>query len=298
MNLSHRAFTLVELLVVIAIIAILVLLLLPAVQAAREAARMSACKNNIRQIGLALQGHHAALQILPSGWSADEPEGVPGWGWATMVLPYVEEDQFFRTKVRLDLPIDDPANEEARKAIFPIFNCPSDPSRESFKIPAGGEEDHDHHLGLTALALHDEDEGLFEVGRTNYVGVFGSNEIEDDPGAGNGVFFHNSRIRFHHVADGLSKTIVIGERSSKLGGSTWVGVVRNASEAMARVVGSTDHPPNSTEYHFDDFSSHHPTGAHFAMGDGAVRLITDSVDPDVYRALATRAGGEAYAEVD
>jgi hypothetical protein len=73
----------------------------------------------------------------------------------------------------------------------------------------------------------------------------------------------------------------------------WVGVVHGAEANMERIVGSADHPPNAPEGHFDDFSSHHPTGAHFALGDGSVLLLTDDVDEEVYRALATRKGGES-----
>jgi hypothetical protein len=141
--------------------------------------------------------------------------------------------------------------------------------------------------------LHDP---LFEVGRSNYVGVFGTEEIELDPSHGDGSFFHNSKVRFADILDGLSNTMVVGERSSKIGGSTWVGMIHGATEAMARVVGATDHVPNDVAAHFDDFSSYHASGAHFTLGDGSVRIISDDIDLGVYRALATRAGGEPAAK--
>ena len=78
----------------------------------------------------------------------------------------------------------------------------------------------------------------------------------------------------------------------------WVGVVEGAAANMERVVGSGDHVPNSPAHHFDDFSSHHPTGAHFVTVDGAVRLISDDIDPAVYQALATRRGGETASFLD
>src|SRR5262245_4768957 len=88
---TRRAFTLVELLVIIAIIGILVAMLLPAVQAAREAARASQCKNNMRQLGLALHQYHDVMKQCPAGWIADAPEGEPGWGWNVALFPHMEQ---------------------------------------------------------------------------------------------------------------------------------------------------------------------------------------------------------------
>ncbi len=87
-------FTLVELLVVIAVIAILISLLLPAVQSAREAARRTQCRNNLKQIGVALHNYHDVLRLFPPGYvagSADSTSTSPGWGWGAMLLPYLEQ---------------------------------------------------------------------------------------------------------------------------------------------------------------------------------------------------------------
>ncbi len=129
---------------------------------------------------------------------------------------------------------------------------------------------------------------MFDVARANYVGVFGTEEIEADPSNGDGTFFHNSQIGVRQITDGASSTMIVGERSSRTGFSTWTGVVGGAEEAMARVVGATDHPPNDDHAHVDDFSSDHAHGAHFVFGDISVRIVTNDVDLDVYRALATR----------
>ncbi len=271
----RRAFTLVELLVVIAVIGILVALLLPAVQAAREAARRIECSNHLKQIGLGLHNYHDIHRQLPAGWVANPRTEEPGWGWAAQLLPFLEQSGL-DDGINDRLPVGDPANQAARQTALSFYRCPSDAKSDRY------------------VTLVDESTGasMFDVARANYVGVFGTEEIEATPLAGDGAFFQNSRIRFASITDGLSNTVLVGERSSQLDGSTWSGVVPGAAEGMARVVGSADHPPNDPHAHFDDFSSYHPTGAHFTLGDGSVRLIADTIDHDVYRAYATRAGGE------
>jgi prepilin-type N-terminal cleavage/methylation domain-containing protein len=277
----RRAFTLVELLVVIAIIGILVAMLLPAVQAAREAARASQCKNSLRQLGLALHNYHDVMKQCPAGWIADAPEGDPGWGWTVALLPHFEQGNLEGSIAR-HLPIADAANDAARRTVVPVLLCPSDGNDPLFQIAAAGGDE--HHV--------DEGTPLFSIARSNYVGVFGTVEIEDAPSQSDGMFFHNSRTNFAKVKDGLSNTLVIGERQSEHGGSLWAGVISTANEPMARVVGVADHPPNDPHMHFEDFSSNHPSGVHFLVGDGSVARINNTIDVAVYQALCTIKGGE------
>mgnify|MGYP003344918406 FL=1 len=126
-------------------------------------------------------------------------------------------------------------------------------------------------------------------------GVFGTIEVDDAPGAGNGMFFRSSRLGMRDILDGTSKTLLVGERHGRLGGSTWAGVVTGAKAARIRIVGVADHTPNDRHHHFDDFTSNHPTGVHFLVGDGSVQRIDDTIDEGVYKALCTRAGGESAA---
>lgn len=299
-NSKRQAFTLVELLVVIAIVAILIGLLMPAVQAAREAARRSECKNNLRQIGLAIHMHHDVHGRLPSGWSSDIPVGEPGWGWASQILPFLEQGNLYE-QIRFSLPIEEDIHRPVRETAMAVFQCPSDGGISRFEI--GGEHDHGHLPFLDDDDDdhdHDHDHGgnvddgpkLFLVAKSNYVGMFGTQEIEDSPSDGNGIFYHNSRMRMSDVKDGLSNTIFVGERHSRLGGSVWSGVIPEANEAMARIIGSADHTPNHPAGHFEDFNSEHPTGAHFLLGDGSVRMISENIKLRVYYAAATRRGGE------
>jgi hypothetical protein len=91
---------------------------------------------------------------------------------------------------------------------------------------------------------------------------------------------------------------MVGERHSKLGCSTWAGVVAGAKAQRVRNVGVADHSPNHPDHHFDDFTSKHPSGVHFLLGDASVRRLNDQIDEEVFKAICTRAGGEIHGKVD
>ncbi|MGC1275404.1 MAG: DUF1559 domain-containing protein [Planctomycetaceae bacterium] len=310
----RRGFTLIELLVVIAIIAVLIALLLPAVQQAREAARRSQCLNNLKQIGLALHNYHDTHRTFPPGWVGADPatgapvvEGQNGFGWAAMMLPFVEQtnlyDQFHFERSIVDDVVGPPTNKSLLATKLTVFECPSDSHPDTFDIePEGG------GAPIATLAV------------SNYVGLFGFEYVgalpdpshdrdlhvceELAPGqqcSGDGVLFHNSKVTLGHITDGTSNTIMVGERASQVLPnvepfySTWVGVVPEGDEALERILGSTDHAPNGG-HHAEDFSSEHTGGAHFILGDGHAKFISENVDLFVFRALGTRSGGEVVSE--
>src|SRR5262249_28861104 len=128
-NLGRSGFTLIELLVVIAIIATLAALLFPAVQAAREASRLSHCATNLHRIGIALHNEHDASRCFPPGYaSAFDSSGSDtgsGWGWAALVLPQVEQIGLQRS-VNFEQPIESTANAPARIRVIASYLCPSD----------------------------------------------------------------------------------------------------------------------------------------------------------------------------
>jgi prepilin-type N-terminal cleavage/methylation domain-containing protein/prepilin-type processing-associated H-X9-DG protein len=301
-----RAFTLIELLVVIAIIGVLVGLLLPAVQAAREAARRTQCTNNLRQMGIALHNYHDALGRFPMGWvsvrTADPIYTTPGWGWAAMLLPRLEQAPLYASS-NVMLPVEDPANATVRTTILNVFVCPSD-----------------RQTGIFTMLTEDQ-QPITTFATSSYAACFGGGPLLIDvtPEQGNGLFIRDQCFRLENIIDGASNTFAIGERASLLIQDPWIGtpnkgVTRNTPGAPITVGtgccghggelilarggdgGYGDPSLNAKSPGPDQFFAPHPGGANFLFADGAVRFVKQTIAANTLIALCTRKGSEVISQ--
>ena len=311
---ARRGFTLVELLVVIAIIGVLIALLLPAIQSARKAARRAECSDHLKQIGVAMHNYHNARGSFPPAYisqpggtmgvaNVDTGDAGPGWTCLFEILPYLEESatqqQFDRS-----VPSWDARNASAAMIPIPIYRCPAvdgDGTTYSVKDSSG-----------TELAI---------FSRSHYVACAGQHDVWADPEGtlaklADGVFFRNSRIRVRDITDGVSRTMLVAEQTPSHSDSTWVGIVPGSvtcptprySLAGCDVAAPQVNfhsgpglyetppaikPPNDTfPGYVDETHSDHPGGCNVLMGDGSVQFASDNINPIVWAAMATRAGGE------
>jgi len=315
LNRRTTGFTLIELLVVIAIIAILVALLLPAVQQAREAARRSSCKNNLKQIGLALHNYHDTFNTLPPGgfWHVGpDPSstnmntafGTVSHSYLVTLLPYVESGALYD----LFNPIQGWRGQPNRRAVITVpavYQCPSSPLTHSDHADETLLDSGTTVIGPMFAAHYVGNMGPVGTGYTLQCKVPGSSGSAPGCNSGNevsaqGILGANTAVRFRDVTDGTSNTIMVGELSTnnyptgEAAPRAWSRGCATHSCGMSKNVkfGINIQGFISGNFNNMSFSSMHQGGTQLLMVDGSVKFVSENIDMGVYLAIASRNGGE------
>ena len=328
-----KGFTLIELLVVIAIIAVLIALLLPAVQQAREAARRTQCKNNLKQLGIALHNYHDVYRSFPPGYrfvagSTTDTIGGP----SISLLAFIDQANI-KSQIDPTVPWFMQSSKIASTPV-PVFVCPSDiggsqitmPQLASLGLPVGDT----FGISSYAYSMGYDDAVSFSPGN-------GAKPVTRDAG----VFFPHSRTKFRDILDGSSNTIAAGEAASGFdvchgvgctdpapgwtAGHSWLidGTNKEHFYALGLMYGGAlastveqINKPVATDSYFHaisapydnrpswqggphwatNFRSFHTGGAGFLLCDGSVRFISENIDMELYRNVSSMQDGEVIGE--
>ena len=327
-TIRSRGFTLIELLVVIAIIAILIALLLPAVQQAREAARRTQCKNNMKQIGLALQNYHDVHRSFPQGQTRLPYNHCCGGNWRVQILPMLEQTSVY-SQIDFSSNYNFAANaygysggaEVFRGLVINAFLCPS-----STLNP------------LDDSVINNNQKGLVHhyVGISGSLGVNGGPDITTDYGGivrGNGILGINRHSRFRDATDGTSNTIIVAEQSGQVNVSGsrknvtsnyyggWSGLAGgnvNTTDRTGRPhwgagttclryklnlgagnnsVAASAIPGADNTWDFNTvLNSFHTGGIHISLADGSGRFVSENTDFSILQRLCSMNDGETIGE--
>jgi prepilin-type N-terminal cleavage/methylation domain-containing protein/prepilin-type processing-associated H-X9-DG protein len=218
----QRGFTLIELLVVIAIIGILIALLVPAVQKVRAAAARAQCQNNLKQIGIALHAYHDNKKHLPPGGASQNPPwgtgGSWGFSWMVWILPYVEQDNFYKQLMAISNGLASPGwsgtnpgpGTVLSEVKIPVYRCPQSNLPEFARSTnPGGQKwmvsDYTGNGGIGAQLIPGHTETRF-ANSPNPGCCFGTS-------CGSGILYPNSRVKITDITDGSSNVIMVSEQS-------------------------------------------------------------------------------------
>lgn len=312
----RKGFTLIELLVVIAIIAILIALLLPAVQQAREAARRTQCRNNLKQFGLAIHNYVNSHIAMPSGSiallnAAGTQDFGHGWTWHASLLPYLDQAPLYNAIQGPQGMGNESGDQNTgltqvfRNSTYAIFWCPSQPDVR-IGSQKNGYQTCNYNGNMGTRIGNGNDDCYNGSSLTN------PTQIRTDAWGcmnGDGIFYINSSVQFRDVTDGMSNTIFVSEVPDS--GGDAIGIFSAGCDRRAIFASGADsNPPTEmTEYLIaaesndpinggaeEAAGSWHVGGAHFLMGDGAVRFLSENIHMATYQGLSTRQAGEVLGE--
>jgi prepilin-type processing-associated H-X9-DG protein len=251
-------------------------LFLPAVVRAQEAARRNSCKNNLKQLGLAMHNYHDVHQTFPPAWVAKKPDADEGpfIGWMTFLLPFVDQAPLYN---QVDFSVVSNNDPKVFQTILDVYRCPSDPM-----------------VALNPLRG--------KMATSSYSGNAGNERLPgsvDTPDKLNGIMWRNSMVKLRDMTDGPSNIFLAGERCLDSGSGIWLGVTKNRNENDA-ITDCSHHAQLNKS--ITSFSSRHPGGAHFLMGDGRVVFIDEKIEskPElgVYQKLSQRDDGQPVGDFD
>ena len=283
-----RGFTMIETLVVLGIVLLGIAILAPAVQQSHAQVKRKICELNLKMIGLGMHNYHEVMNTFPPGWVAHNslPENGPSYGWQSSILMMLDKADLM-DQIDFNEPM--PAMENLGhhlQTVIDIYRCPADSMSGVNPIRGNyGSSNYSGNHGDQSLPRWVADRR----------GVSWPGQVET-PRTPNGIFYWNSSVREINVKDGLAGTIFVGERSITSAAGIWPGVGSNDLENDA--VTDCSHLSRMNQSP-TAFSSRHPGGAYFLMGDGSVHFISHLIDSrpssdkelGVYQRLANRHDG-------
>jgi prepilin-type N-terminal cleavage/methylation domain-containing protein/prepilin-type processing-associated H-X9-DG protein len=314
---AAAGFTLIELLVVIAIIAVLIGLLLPAVQKVREASLSTQCKNNLKQIGLALHNYHDASGVFPPGHWVVGPLGDGGnnctyySNWAIYILPYVEQENLFR-QYNNSVANWNAANTAVVQTYVSVYTCPSDRNFKKVSQPGSSPPLQSGNFQFMTGSYRGMS-GRSATGFDQWAGYPSEVIVNLNANAGYRGLLHTdgpatglSGERATNVKDGLSNTLAVGERTTNttISRTTFWAYTFNLytlsgafpqSASLLNDYDACSAVASDVAQCKYGWGSNHPNFINFVFGDGSVRAIPTSIDMNVFVNLSTIAGGEPNA---